>query len=70
MNIGGHSEHVFKTFNGELWKKLLIHKLGLLVGFYDYLKHLFICHIQSPIERIQMRENSLSRQEKIRQKIQ
>jgi len=43
------------TFNMELWKKLAIHKAGLLFGVYDLLQYAYIESVQSPQERAQMR---------------
>ncbi len=39
------------TLDDEHEKKLLVHKLGLLVGFYDLLEQLYVERVQWPAER-------------------
>ena len=61
---------LWASFNEEYRKKVLIHKIGLLMGFIDLGEFLFVEHLQSPKERAEMRENSQKRQDKIKRKIQ
>ena len=60
---------LWASFNEEYRKKVLIHKIGLLMGFIDLGEFLFVEHIQSPKEREDMRANSQKRQDKIQRKI-
>ncbi len=48
---------VVATFGTELWKKLVIHKAGLLFAVYDLLQYAYIEAVQSPQERDHMRTN-------------
>ena len=59
---------VAETFDDELQRKLLIHKLGLLVGFYDLLEYLFVQHQQWPGQRQRMRKDPPDRRAKINAK--
>jgi hypothetical protein len=60
---------LWTSFNEEYKKKVLIHKIGLLMGFLDLGEFLFVEHIQSPKEREEMRADSPKRRDKIQRKI-
>lgn len=60
---------VLQALDGELRKKLAIHKIGLLFGFYDLLLHLWVDGVQAAQERQRMRDNPADRQAGIAQRI-
>ena len=60
---------LWASFDEEYKKKVLIHKIGLLMGFLDLGEFLFVEHIQSPKEREEMRADPPKRREKILKKI-
>jgi len=69
LALSTDSRRTFSTFDGELWRKLVVHKLGLLFGFYDALQEEFVEHVQSPWERDRMRRDSPRRRRAIQRKI-
>jgi hypothetical protein len=60
---------VLDSLDTEHWKKLAIHKAGLLVGFYDLLEYAWIEAVQSPNERAAMRAHDAGRARAIEAKI-
>jgi hypothetical protein len=68
LSLTTASRRTYSTFDGELWRKLVVHKLGLLFGFYDALEEEFVEHLQSPWERDRMRRDSPRRRRAIQRK--
>ena len=68
LPLTGRAPAPSEILNDEEQKKLVIHKLGLLVGFYDLIEYLYVEHFQSPRERAEMRLDPPSRRAKINAK--
>lgn len=68
LALSRDSRRTVATFDAELWRKLVVHKLGLLFGFYDALEEEFVERLQSPWERDQMRRDSPRRRRAIQRK--
>ncbi|MCO4760203.1 MAG: SGNH/GDSL hydrolase family protein [Myxococcales bacterium] len=63
------SGRFFASFDAQYKKKVLIHKIGLLFGFFDLAEHLYLQHVQWPIERSRMRKDPPARRAKIQKKL-
>lgn len=55
------SREAISSLNSELIKKLVIHKVGLLFGFYDYLDYLFVSKIYWPSKQKKMGDEKRKR---------
>jgi hypothetical protein len=65
LPLASSSLPALETFDWELRKKLVIHKTGLLMGFYDLLEHLFVTGLKWPHERETMWQDPAPRRAKI-----
>ena len=68
LDLGASTADLRAEFDREMWKKLVIHKAGLLTGVYDLGEQLYIDYIQSPMERADMLNESPQRRAKIIEK--
>jgi len=59
---------VYERLSTAERKALLIHQMGLLVGFYDLVEYLYVEHLQSPNERAVMRRDPAHRRARINAK--
>ena len=65
LRLSTSSGPVLDSFGAEYLKKLTIHKLGLLVGFYELLEHQFVERVQQPSDRARMRSDPPARRRAI-----